>query len=553
MFGFLISVNVAEARLRNPTSFGSIAGPVVVTGTGTCFSVDSPTFVVDCDNNRVGIGTTTPLTPLQLSSSGTVTTLGQMSTNLRLENLQTSTVGAGSGISFSGRGDQATVGTYAAIDAPITGNSGTGASGYLSFSVKNTQAATSLTEAVRIINTGLVGIGTSSPGSLLSVSGSNVNTTGSSFQSTPGISIVNTNTTANNLSPFYFRQANSVGTNVTSAYIAGKHIDHTSASEDGGIEFGGTTAGTTNTWGIWQDGTLAVNLANPNNYAKFQVATTSTTGNQALVQLIVNSGTVGQRASIDWTMSTAQATQGNPLGARIWVQREAGSAISSMYMGVTANGVAYQDILTLASTTNVGIGTTTPFAKLSVTGLGATTGRILALADSNNVDKIIALDNGNLFLKGLSAAAGTPGSLCYVTTTNEVTQNNALTCTVSARDMKNSISPLVISGIDTVMKLKPSIFKYNDQDRIRYGFIADELQAVDPRLADGYGTPGHPKDEARTIDEPGILATLVKAIQEVVNSLQQVLARVTGLEQKVANQQAQIDVLQAQVKLLINK
>ncbi|MDO8717299.1 MAG: hypothetical protein Q7J73_10930, partial [Dehalococcoidales bacterium] len=45
---------------------------------------------------------------------------------------------------------------------------------------------------------------------------------------------------------------------------------------------------------------------------------------------------------------------------------------------------------------NVGIGTTSPLAKLSIKGTGATTGRLLQITDSNDVEKVTILDNGNV-------------------------------------------------------------------------------------------------------------------------------------------------------------
>lgn len=51
---------------------GYIQAPIFSSGTctGVGFTVDSPTFAVDCTNHRVGIGTISPSAPLQISSSG---------------------------------------------------------------------------------------------------------------------------------------------------------------------------------------------------------------------------------------------------------------------------------------------------------------------------------------------------------------------------------------------------------------------------------------------------------------------------------------------------
>ena len=54
------------------------------------------------------------------------------------------------------------------------------------------------------------------------------------------------------------------------------------------------------------------------------------------------------------------------------------------------------------SSGNVGIGTTSPSAKLSITGSGASAGRVFAIANSSNVEKITVLDNGNVGVNNTS-------------------------------------------------------------------------------------------------------------------------------------------------------
>ena len=122
-------------------------------------------------SGNVGIGTTTPTSSLQLFSSNTSsTTLGQLDTNLRLTN-NTSTADTGNEISFSSQGSSLGRQIYASIAAPITSANGAGTFGYLSFSTKAANAIPVLSERMRITNTGNIGIGTSSPISVLSVYG----------------------------------------------------------------------------------------------------------------------------------------------------------------------------------------------------------------------------------------------------------------------------------------------------------------------------------------------------------------------------------------------
>ncbi|MGH8712163.1 MAG: tail fiber domain-containing protein, partial [Burkholderiales bacterium] len=150
-------------------------------------------------------------------------------------------------------------------------------------------------------------------------------------------------------------------------------------------------------------------------------------------------------------------------------------------------------VITINKDQNVGIGITSPTRKLDVTG---TVGLSSSITD----------------------ATGTPGSICYDTSTFEMTKNNALTCTVSdAREKKDiySLSGLQISGLNLIDKMKPAEFSMlkEPDNRRRWGFIAQDLREADKRLADGYG-PNYSDDGSLTIDQTAILAVAVKAIQE---------------------------------------
>lgn len=169
----------------------------------------------------------------------------------------------------------------------------------------------------------------------------------------------------------------------------------------------------------------------------------------------------------------------------------------------TADGVlALQD----AATTSFGRlqfgGTTSSFPSLK----RSTTELVFRLAD-DSADSAFTASSASF--SNLAASTGTPDSMCL--NTNLVTRNAALTCTVSSRDYKTSIGDFAADAFALLMELRPVEFAYNDHpDRLRYGLIAEEVAAVNPRLADGYDVQG----VARSLDQNAILALLIKVVQE---------------------------------------
>lgn len=114
-------------------------------------------------------------------------------------------------------------------------------------------------------------------------------------------------------------------------------------------------------------------------------------------------------------------------------------------------------------------------------------------------------------LSGLGSATGTPDSVCL--NTNTVVRNSALTCTVSSRQYKTYIANLRSTNATVMlMRLRPSQFAYKDHsDRLRWGFISEEVAKVDPKLADAYDKDGIP----RSLDQNALFALAVKTIQEL--------------------------------------
>lgn len=142
------------------------------------------------------------------------------------------------------------------------------------------------------------------------------------------------------------------------------------------------------------------------------------------------------------------------------------------------------------STGNVGIGTNAPGKQLDVVGTFRASTEVTMLS--------------------LTAASGTPSSICQNAATKEVTVNAALTCTVSGRQFKHDINPIAMSALDLIRAIEPVAFIYNDSSRPRWGFIAEQVAGVDRKFGDAWDG-----DVPKSIDQNAILAVVVKALQEL--------------------------------------
>lgn len=137
------------------------------------------------------------------------------------------------------------------------------------------------------------------------------------------------------------------------------------------------------------------------------------------------------------------------------------------------------------------------------------------------------MGNGTMFAYALTAASGTPSSICMNAATKEITLNAALTCTVSSARFKDDIRPFGGDGLKMVMAMTPDTFLYKDRlDRRRLGLMAEDLAAIDPRLSewDGDGRPN-------SIDFPAMMATFAKAIQQQQAQIEALSREVAALRE----------------------
>ena len=148
--------------------------------------------------------------------------------------------------------------------------------------------------------------------------------------------------------------------------------------------------------------------------------------------------------------------------------------------------------ITIDSSENVGIGTTSPSGKLHVAG---TIVLSASGTDANRADVFYNSSTGQLIL-----------------------------VTSDARLKKDF--DYDIDGIETVKKLKPLYYSWKDSDRRQLGFLAQESIEADEHLAwndtenDNWGLEGW----------DGFAAVLTKAIQEQQVIIEDLKARIEALE-----------------------
>ena len=145
----------------------------------------------------------------------------------------------------------ALVGAYSSASGLTTGSNNIGIGYNISFpsatasnqlDIGNIIFGTGLTGTGSTV-AGLIGIGTTSPASILELYKSNSNTTLTTFGD-PALTVTNSNTTDNDFSSLAFRGVNSSGSEFTGSRLSSVFTSHTAGSESGDLAFFTDNAGT---------------------------------------------------------------------------------------------------------------------------------------------------------------------------------------------------------------------------------------------------------------------------------------------------------------------
>lgn len=433
--------------------------------------------LVIASNGNVGLGTTTPYNILSVVGTTTAAVF---------EATSTATSTARNGWNIQG-------GCYAIASVCVTGGGGSGSgtvnSGLLSqvayYAANGTTVSGSSTLVVAqttdfsmgVLNQGRVGVGTSTPGSMLSLGASD---TGWNF--TPGTSTINT----------------TGGLNVVKGCF----------SQNGSCLSGSVGIGTT--------GWFPYYAANGD-----KVTATSTIFVDSMSEVGLGTTTpawalnvAGTRPSIGLTDNLAGTND------KHWVISNMGG---NLYFSTSTDVFATSTPAAFSVNRNkpagISVSSSTPSAQLTINTSNSGYANAAYVGSSSAAASFRIDNSGNIFAPNtLGSGANQTGYWCY--DANGQFIRDTTTCLISASKFKKNITP-INSGLDEVLAMKPVNYylknPLGNNDAVQqFGFIAEDAEKVDPRLVT-YDNKG----DIHGFRYEQYTAVLTKAIQELNTKVEQ--------------------------------
>jgi len=542
------NLKVTDPAQTNITSVGTLTS-LTVSGDLT---VDTNTLYVDSTNNRVGIGTTSPTTKLNVveSSAATAATFKVGDNTAQVANVVVSN-DADTGLNLGVFGSSAgTAGMISASDAFITTSTTelnvgvNNGSGVIKFGVGSTA-----TEKMRIDGTG-VGIGTSSPSTNLHISGAANNTylridDGTEFLNlgVDGTGIFyNSNTTHRFLT-------NSGGTECLRILSTGEVGIGTSSPSNTLTLSSGTNDGRQ----LKLYGTSNNALIKFDNFDTAQEYSMGLNGsafivyddtNSAYRLTLSSSGNFGIGTSSPAQKFTVYGSDNNNLimssnsggnsnTMRIQANDAASYIVSSAAVPLIVD-VQSAEAMRINSNGHLLVNTTTDYGQFvvetNVAGsnpIGCYIYSTDTVVDAGNVlgrfsyESDATLANGSYFLQ-FNDAAGTIGSITSTASSSQVAFN-----TSSDERLKENIIDAG-SQLDIIKQVQVREFDWKKNGNHQVGMIAQELNNVIPEVVTVGGESEF--ENPWSIDYGKLTPHLIKAIQEQQVLIEQLQAEVALLK-----------------------
>jgi hypothetical protein len=371
---------------------------------------------------------------------------------------------------------------FSYIDVPklyVVGSSTPG--DYFGIATSTGAHATNIGNIFKVDHNGKVGVGTTSPGTLLSVAGE---------------------ASADRVSIF--------GTTASSTF-SGKGLDITGGTNAINLGFDATNfttlhTGSTGNFRITATGDMTINNTGNDLTINDLVRINVTSGSAldvdgAVQQMLVdttNGRTVLGASTTPWTVLSVEQSAGQ-------------SPLKSTFV------VADQ-------------GTSTPFLSVNQKG-GISIGQLYSTSTIGDISV-----SNRIFAPSLSAGAAGDEDICYTPATGQLSNAGASTCIVSSIRFKDNVKDLD-TGLAELMKLRPISYTLKGSDVEKIGLIAEEVEGVEPRLVfyepDGVTPRGVSYEEST--------ALLVKAVQEQQKTIDELKEQVNSLGGPIVEQQSFIE------------
>jgi len=274
------------------------------------------------------------------------------------------------------------------------------------------------------------------------------------------------------------------------------------------------------------------------------VGTTSYAGNG---RLVAAGNTGGNAGTLDICSTASRPTTANTdIGYLRWYVAE-NSSSNAHYASITASsdgdsssGSDIPGRLVFSTTPD---GSSSPTERMRITQKG---GFVFAQGASGNFFSTPAVDTtkiesdsnlGHTILFNSSFAAGDRDALVWFynsTRVGSIQQNTTAVKYNTSSDyrLKENVVPIA-DGIVRLQQLKPSRFNFKiDSAKTVDGFIAHEVQAIVPEAISGnkdeVDADGNPKYQG--IDQSKLVPLLTAALQEAIGEIESLKARVAALE-----------------------
>lgn len=450
--------NTDWTTFNNKFTLPALTSGSVIVSNGTTLVQDNANLFWDDTNNRLGVGTNTPTTELQVVSTSSSDPRGFMSSQYSTDNLgarihlrkSRGTIGTPTSVAandilgrirFSGY-DGSNFLQMGTLDVGVIGTpASTKIPTYMSFSTATDATPSVLTEAMRISDAQFVGIGTITPSSKLDIT---TNSLGVTQTNSSGLSLVNETAAAvgaQQISPGLRFRGYGWKTTATAASQSVDFRMHVLPVE-------GTTAPTGSL--VFQSSINGaayadrVTISSAGALTSTSVSTGSITISGSLNN--VNSGIVqiGGAGSIPPNMyvNTIQSSVG------IGVTAATAASAKLEIVGRLPSGVAANSIINMADTWNTSGNPTAILANITNTASGPTSNLMdLQIGGSSlfkigkggdiNVAKTITTPGttGNQTINKIAGTVNIAAAGTTVTVTNSlVTANSIIMCTVQTND-----------------------------------------------------------------------------------------------------------------------